>query len=86
MLVNLESLRNYFSTFGELTDAIVMTDRETGMPRGFGFVTFRDASIADTVVQAIHIVDGKEVTLCFLPAFCGQCRRVLLLLFFCAAA
>jgi hypothetical protein len=34
----------------------------TGLPRGFGFVTFRDAQIADSVVQAVHTVDGKEVS------------------------
>lgn len=34
-----DELRNHFSSFGEVTDAVIMTDRETGKSRGFGFIT-----------------------------------------------
>ena len=37
-----EGLRYYFEKFGELCDAALMTDKRTGQPRGFGFVTFKD--------------------------------------------
>jgi RNA recognition motif-containing protein len=42
-----EGLRAAFEKFGEITDAIVLTDRETGRSRGFGFVTFKEDSAAD---------------------------------------
>lgn len=41
---NENSLRNHFEKFGELDDVALMTDKRTGQPRGFGFVTFKDSS------------------------------------------
>ena len=52
-----EGLRNEFSRFGDVQDARVITDRDTGRSRGFGFVTFSDA---DSVSKAISEMDGKE--------------------------
>ena len=37
-----QELRNHFSQYGEVTDAVIMTDRETGKSRGFGFITLAD--------------------------------------------
>jgi RNA recognition motif-containing protein len=51
-------LKEAFSRYGDVTDAKVITDRETGRSRGFGFVTFSaDASAAD----AIAGMDGKAL-------------------------
>ncbi len=33
-------LKEAFASYGEITEAKVITDRETGRSRGFGFVTF----------------------------------------------
>ncbi len=52
------SLRNAFEKFGEVTDAKVITDRETGRSRGFGFVTFADSEAAG---QAIREMNGAEL-------------------------
>ena len=41
---NDEGLRNAFAGFGEVVEAKVITDRDTGRSRGFGFVTFADAN------------------------------------------
>ena len=38
--VTTDDLKSHFSSHGEITDAIVLTDRETGRSRGFGFVTY----------------------------------------------
>lgn len=56
-----ESLASYFKQFGEIADCVVMRDRVTQAPRGFGFVTYADPSISQHVVTIKHVVDGKEV-------------------------
>jgi cold-inducible RNA-binding protein len=53
-----ESLRSAFERFGDVTDAKVITDRETGRSRGFGFVTFADGEQA---TQAIQQMDGADL-------------------------
>ena len=52
------SLNQAFAAFGDITEAKVITDRETDRSRGFGFVTFADASAAAT---AISQMDGKTL-------------------------
>ena len=52
-----ESLRTNFEQFGEIEDVNIITDRETGKSRGFGFITFIDPASAK---QAISEMDGKE--------------------------
>eukprot|EP00964_Phaeocystis_antarctica_P117894 scaffold81740_cov61-Phaeocystis_antarctica.AAC.1 len=54
-------LQEYFGRFGEISDCVVMKDRATGLPRGFGFVTYASHTIADRVVLNRHVIDGKEV-------------------------
>ena len=46
-----------FEQYGEIVDAKLITDRETGKSRGFGFVTFEDANAADKAVQEL---DGQD--------------------------
>ncbi len=47
-----DSLAHAFSAYGQLTDYIVMKDRETGRSRGFGFVTFASQGEADAAIAA----------------------------------
>ncbi|KAG9286486.1 hypothetical protein G9A89_014652 [Geosiphon pyriformis] len=56
-----ESLKLYFSQFGEVTDCIVMRDPNTGRSRGFGFLTFVDPSVVNTVLVKEHQLDGKII-------------------------
>ena len=51
-------LQAAFSRFGEIEEAIVISDRETGRSRGFGFVTFVDES---STPQAIAEMNGAEL-------------------------
>ena len=37
-----DGLEQVFSNFGEVQEVAVVTDRETGRPRGFAFVTMED--------------------------------------------
>ncbi|KAF3443299.1 hypothetical protein FNV43_RR12981 [Rhamnella rubrinervis] len=56
-----ERLKEYFSTFGEVVEAVIMKDRTTGRARGFGFVVFADPSVADRVIKEKHNIDGRMV-------------------------
>jgi len=47
-------LRSAFEEFGEVTDAKVITDRDTGRSRGFGFVTFSDTADAQAAMDEIR--------------------------------
>lgn len=51
-------LREAFGKFGPVADAIVMVDRETRSPRGFGFVTMADRRDAPKAIEALH---GAEI-------------------------
>ena len=48
-----ETLRAAFEQFGEVADAKVIVDRETGRSRGFGFVTFADDEAASTAIDVM---------------------------------
>lgn len=56
-----DSLRAYFARFGAVSDCVIMRDRHTGHPRGFGFVTYDDEAVADRVAAARHELDGRQV-------------------------
>jgi RNA recognition motif-containing protein len=59
---NEESLRSYYSQWGEITDVVVMKDPRSNKSRGFGFVTFKEASSVDKAqADRPHKLDGKEV-------------------------
>ncbi|KAL8150986.1 hypothetical protein V2J09_020794 [Rumex salicifolius] len=58
---NEERLKEYFSTFGEVVEAVIMKDRTTGRARGFGFIVFSDPSVADRVTKEKHNIDGRMV-------------------------
>ncbi|KAH7233249.1 hypothetical protein BKA59DRAFT_487870 [Fusarium tricinctum] len=48
-----ESLRNAFNEYGQVLDAIVMRDRDTGRSRGFGFVTYGSNNEAQGAINAL---------------------------------
>jgi RNA-binding protein Musashi len=56
-----DRLREYFGRFGEVTEAVSMRDRTTGRTRGFGFVVFADALVAERVTMDKHMIDGRMV-------------------------
>ncbi|KAL1560005.1 heterogeneous nuclear ribonucleoprotein 1-like [Salvia divinorum] len=56
-----ERLKEYFQTFGEVVEAVIMKDRTTGRARGFGFIVFANASVAENVVKERHVIDGRTV-------------------------
>ncbi|KAK6929717.1 RNA recognition motif domain [Dillenia turbinata] len=56
-----EKLKDYFGNYGEVLQAVIMRDKVTGRPRGFGFVVFADPAILDRVLQDKHTIDGRTV-------------------------
>lgn len=57
-----DSLKGFYSQWGEIVDVVVMRDPQTGKSRGFGFVTYSDAlSVDDAQNNRPHEVDGIKV-------------------------
>lgn len=56
-------LRSAFEKYGEVIEAKVILDRETGRSRGFGFVTFEEKSDASDAMSAMDgsTLDGRMV-------------------------
>ncbi|XP_076361650.1 RNA-binding protein 24-like [Tachypleus tridentatus] len=66
-----KSLQQFFESFGEIEEAVVITDRQTGKSRGYGFVTMADRAAAERAVRdANPIIDGRKanVNLAYLGA------------------
>lgn len=59
-----DSLRAAFEQFGEIVSAQVLTDRETGRSRGFGFVEMTDDAAAEKAVAELNgtDLDGRQIT------------------------
>ncbi len=57
-------LRDLFAQHGDVTSASLVMDRETGRPRGFGFVEFSNADAAKAAIAALNgkEVDGRSLT------------------------
>lgn len=61
--IDTAKLEEIFAPFGTVTDAIVLTDRETGRSRGFGFVTFESAEEAEKAIAELNEteVEGRNI-------------------------
>lgn len=55
--INNDSLKELFAQYGEVTEAVVIMDRETSRSKGFGFVTFATPESAQKALE----MSGKEV-------------------------
>jgi cold-inducible RNA-binding protein len=57
-------LQDAFAAHGVVTEANLMTDRATGRPRGFAFVTMASAEEAQKAVEALNgaTLDGRALT------------------------
>lgn len=58
-----DSLKELFAAYGEVVEAVVITDRMSGRSKGFGFVTFADEASAEKAVAEMHEkpVDGRNI-------------------------
>lgn len=57
-----DSFKKLFQQYGHVLDSTVMMDKDTGRPRGFGFVTFEDDEGVDrTLAMQPLMLDGKQI-------------------------
>lgn len=66
-----QTLREFFEQFGDIEEAVVITDRQTGKSRGYGFVTMSDRAAAERACKEPNpIIDGRKanVNLAYLGA------------------
>jgi cold-inducible RNA-binding protein len=59
-----EGLREAFEEYGQVESATIVTDRETGRPRGFGFVEMPSDEEAQSAIDAMNgqQLDGRPLT------------------------
>lgn len=60
---SVDQLMSSFAAYGQITDAVIMTDKITGKPRGFGFIVFESPDCVAAVLRVNdkHHVNGKWV-------------------------
>jgi RNA recognition motif-containing protein len=58
-----ETIEAAFSAMGEVREVALPTDRETGRPRGFAFVTMADAQAAQNAIAQLNgsEIDGRQI-------------------------
>jgi RNA recognition motif-containing protein len=58
-----ESLRGAFEQYGTVSEAVEITDRDTGRSRGFGFVSFDASEDADKAIEGLNgtPLDGRTI-------------------------
>ena len=56
--VNNDGLKEMFTSYGEVTEAVVITDKFSGRSKGFGFVTMADEASAQ---KAVDEMNGKDI-------------------------
>ncbi|XP_071723279.1 probable RNA-binding protein ARP1 [Rutidosis leptorrhynchoides] len=70
-----DTMRLYFEQFGEILEAVVITDKNTGRSKGYGFVTFKDPEAAIRACQnPSPVIDGRRAN-CNLASLGAQKTR-----------
>lgn len=54
-------LKQYFSKFGPVQNALVVFDKNTGLSRNYGFVTYANREGFETATGATHKLEGNSL-------------------------
>uniref|UniRef100_A0A8C0KZ39 RNA-binding protein 3 n=2 Tax=Canis lupus TaxID=9612 RepID=A0A8C0KZ39_CANLU len=62
-ITNEQALEDHFSSFGPISEVVVVKDRETQRSRGFGFITFSNPEYASDTMRAMNgeSLDGRQI-------------------------
>lgn len=56
-----EAMREHFDKYGDIVEAVIISDKLTGRSKGYGFVTFKDAESAKKACEdATPIINGRR--------------------------
>ncbi|KAJ4972039.1 hypothetical protein NE237_005138 [Protea cynaroides] len=56
-----ETLREHFEKYGEILEAVIISDKVTGRSKGYGFVTFKEAEAAKKACEdATPVINGRR--------------------------
>lgn len=58
---NEDTLKGHFSKYGSVLSTVVARDKNTKLPRGFGFVLFSEPASADDALHQTHVIFGRTV-------------------------
>jgi RNA recognition motif-containing protein len=60
-----DSVRTLFAAYGSVDRVSIVTDRDTGQPKGFGFVEMSNDAEGDRAINALsgHELDGRNLTI-----------------------
>ncbi len=60
-----DSVRSLFTPYGSVDRVSIVTDRDTGQPKGFGFVEMGNDAEGDRAINALsgHELDGRNLTI-----------------------
>jgi cold-inducible RNA-binding protein len=60
-----DSIRTLFAAYGSVDRVSIVTDRDTGQPKGFGFVEMSNDAEGDRAINALsgHELDGRNLTI-----------------------
>jgi RNA recognition motif-containing protein len=61
-LIYLETLRDYFSVYGQVSYLKLAKNKKTKEPLGFGFLEFTDEEVSEIVLNEKHMINGREVS------------------------
>ncbi|KAK9990830.1 hypothetical protein SO802_025815 [Lithocarpus litseifolius] len=56
-----DTLRKHFSNYGEVEEALILSDEDRGDGRGFGYVTFKDPAGPNNALSRKHFIHGAKV-------------------------
>lgn len=58
-----DTIREQFERFGDVSEVVIITDRETGRPKGFGFVEMPQREEGDAAINALNgtALDERDI-------------------------